>query len=229
MPAQWLFSGGRMMTRAMLLATILSCTCEPKIGYLTTSSNSQIHRFRARNGQYLGYVFAAPGLRRRTSISINPKSTGNHDTCLDWALVKVMDERIGPNILGEGDKSGQLRLASAEVVKELTDEELYIYGRTSGHSKGPYGGPRPAMVSEDNINGKKVFIETIEHSITQTGDKPFFPQGDSGAIVYLENYAMAGLLFAGGLQTKLPFFTHIDDLFSDITRVTRADGIRLLP
>lgn len=59
-------------------------------------------------------------------------------------------------------------------------------------------------------------------SDTQSG---FFARpGDSGSLVYTKgSHVVVGLLFAGNVvKPRTSLFTHIDDLISDIKRVTGA-------
>lgn len=64
---------------------------------------------------------------------------------------------------------------------------------------------------------------TTEHSIVRNGGKEFSTPGDSGSLVWNDENAMVGILFAGCPETRTSYFTHKTDLFADILSMTGAN------
>lgn len=106
---------------------------------------------------------------------------------------------------------------------------LHIRGRTTGDSRGFYNDLKAALVAEEvRQNGTRVKVFTTEHCIVGSDGKQFSALGDSGSIVWNDENAMIGLLFAGCEATRTSYFTHKADLFADILSMTGAKGVRVL-
>ncbi|KAL5342239.1 hypothetical protein BJX70DRAFT_410892 [Aspergillus crustosus] len=169
-----------------------------------------IETWRRNESQYLGYVAAGSGFRTRPAETMKP---GTKHSILDWALVKVREERQAPNRVG----------------KCSLERELCLYGRSSGHSIGQYNSLKPALIVEQIVDEELKQVETREHTILGTMGEPFSLPGDSGGVVHTRQGVMVGMVVAGCTAKDLSFFTHIEDLFPDIMRSTKARKIRLPP
>jgi hypothetical protein len=117
------------------------------------------------------------------------------------------------------------------VPELVSTVELAISGQKSGYMEGYYYSLRPARVHHKLIDGEKVLITTIEHSVQSKGDNGrfFSKPGDSGSLVYTVNgHVVVGLLFAGELDPPwTSCFTHIDDVIADIKCTTGVAEVQL--
>lgn len=118
------------------------------------------------------------------------------------------------------------RVASSNNLNDLSDEPLFIEGRSSGSSEGAYSGLRPALIAEKMVDGIITRMGTIEHSATGYNGESFSRPGDSGSLIYQRPGKVVGMVFAGIEWRGITLFTRIDDLFEDINQRMRATGIR---
>lgn len=89
-----------------------------------------------------------------------------------------------------------------------------------------YSGLQVAMLHY-YVDSKSIVMRTREHCIL--GDTNLFSRGgDSGSWVFNKGGRLAGMVFGSNEHDKITYFTHVDDLFSDILEKTGAAGIQLL-
>ncbi|GES65531.1 hypothetical protein ATEIFO6365_0010045400 [Aspergillus terreus] len=185
------------------------------------SCGKEIRAFRDTDRYELGYVVSASGFK-----TCKVPSTGKSDSKsnMDWALIEVQKRREGPNKLGKGIA---LTLASSNDLNGLSDEPLFIEGRSSGSSEGAYSGLRPALITEKMVDGIITRMGTIEHSATGYNGESFSRPGDSGSLIFQRPGKVGGMVFARAEQKGITLFTRIDDLFEDIKQSMSATDIRI--
>lgn len=201
------------------------------------SFRTEFEQFLSHKSYKFGSVFAASGYRNVPSNTMkNPRPL----TIQDWALISIPKERLGRNMVStfyNCSHSGTL-LTVNQIREDLELREsksvnlnnrLHIRGRTTGDSHGLYGDLKGALVAEEvKDDGSREKVFTTEHSIVGNDGKEFSKPGDTGSLVWNDENAMVGILFAGCPETRTSYFTHKADLFADISSMTGARGVRVL-
>jgi hypothetical protein len=181
----------------------------------------------------LGYVHASSGIRRVV--------TGSHKHEVDWALIKIRDERlaIGNTIQQQLNKSkrrrrakGKPALASSSAEEppaaqltavapssSLASLAVQCHGRTSGLQSGRIS-PALALVK---LHGRTSFSSSW---VVEGGG--FGVPGDSGAWIYDPKAGrLCGHVLAWGRQSRTAYMAPMDLLFEDIRRRLGADTVEL--
>ncbi|KAJ5355675.1 hypothetical protein N7517_010284 [Penicillium concentricum] len=118
-------------------------------------------------------------------------------------------------------------LRDSPIPADLDGMPLFIHGQRSGYCKGVKH-PLDSLVLEDTMkDGEITKRQTYEHSICLLQGPRFSQAGDSGSLVFTDSYVAVGMLFAGGNQHQLSFFTPIQDILDDIKHITKATNVRL--
>lgn len=181
----------------------------------------------------LGYIHASSGIRRVVN--------GSHKHEVDWALIKIRDERlaIGNTIHQHLTKSKRSRKpkgtmgpsassAKQESVRHLTSIapastlprlDVHCHGRTSGLQSGRIS-PALALVK---LHGRTSFSSSW---VVEGGG--FGIPGDSGAWIYdPETGRLCGHVLAWGRQSRTAYMAPMEILFEDIRRRLGADTVEL--
>lgn len=181
----------------------------------------------------LGYVHASSGIRRVVS--------GNLKHEVDWALIKIRDERlaIGNTIYQHLAKSKRSRRANGKSASPPSSAQtasvthlttvapsstlprlpVYCHGRTSGIQSGRIS-PALALVK---LHGRTSFSSSW---VVEGGG--FGIPGDSGAWIYdPQTGRLCGHVLAWGRQSRTAYMAPMDLLFEDIRRRLGADRVEL--
>lgn len=123
---------------------------------------------------------------------------------MDWAIIQVDASREGTNDVRSSISATMFikltsffyyfqRLGDSKMVlyefkpgsddKDLTDQDLQIYGRTSGYSRGWYSGLRDALVGE-TVGDELTRLPTVEHSIVDVWETVLTEWGFGGLGAY---------------------------------------------
>lgn len=102
------------------------------------------------------------------------------------------------------------------------NEILYKNGRMTGYTSGRWNGVATCNITTRIVDGKEITVKTKEHTICAEDGKRFSEEGDSGSLVFNMLGQVIGLLFGGTQQYPISYFSHIDDVYRDITAVTGA-------
>jgi hypothetical protein len=184
----------------------------------------------------LGYVHASSGIRRVV--------TGNVKHEVDWALIKIRDERLalGNTIHQHLTKSKRSRRAKEKSIPAPSSSSspnppasthlttiascsalprlpVHCHGRTSGLQCGHIS-PALALVK---LHGRTSFSSSW---VVEGGG--FGIPGDSGAWIYDPlNGSLCGHVLAWGRQSKTAYMAPMEVLFEDIRRRLGADRVEL--
>jgi hypothetical protein len=181
----------------------------------------------------LGYVHASSGIRRVV--------TGSHKHEVDWALIKIRDERLAicNTVQQQLSKSRRSRRAKCKTTPESSSAQqpsvttlttvapsstlprlpVQCHGRTSGLQSGCIS-PALALVK---LHGRTSFSSSW---VVEGGG--FGVPGDSGAWIYdPETGRLCGHVLAWGRQSKTAYMAPMDLLFEDIRRRLGADTVEL--
>ncbi len=181
----------------------------------------------------LGYVHASSGIRRIV--------TGNLKHEIDWALIKIRDERLAigntihqhlttskkcrkpkgkPSAAPAGVPSPSVRhLTTIAPSSTLSRLPVQCHGRTSGLQSGRIS-PALALVK---LHGRTSFSSSW---VVEGGG--FGVPGDSGAWIYdPQTGRLCGHVLAWGRQSKTAYMAPMDLLFEDIRKRLAADRVEL--
>ncbi|PGG99886.1 hypothetical protein GX51_06097 [Blastomyces parvus] len=166
----------------------------------------------------LGRVYAASGCRL---------TSGNDKRQLDWALITVNSNRMGPNKfppVGSYKDEYMGATFSGEAVDDPTGaepaqgERLYKFDRKTNFTIGCYSGLKTLELSCRKTGN---VIVTNECSVTSLpGSDIFSKRGDSGSFTVDGVTNFVGLLCAGNEDTGVTYYTPANILFEDIMRMT---------
>ncbi|KAI9861240.1 MAG: hypothetical protein M1813_005413 [Trichoglossum hirsutum] len=162
---------------------------------------------------HLGYVFASSGFRRKQQ---EPAKDG---CSIDWALVRVHQDRLGDNKFPEG----VFRWTNRPTIPYITDttvmdigDRAVKWGRTTGHTAGTFNSIKSDVHLPDSDGPSREWCFIGRN----WGD--FGGLGDSGSFVLSKDGDLGGLLFGGsqrGLgEFVLSYVTPITEVFSDIEK-----------
>ncbi|EER44658.1 conserved hypothetical protein [Histoplasma capsulatum H143] len=173
----------------------------------------------------LGRVYAASGFRL---------TSGNDKRQLDWALISVYQNRVGPNKfppVGSYIDEHMGTTFSGEAVddpigkKPAQNDRLYKFGRRTNFTIGCFSGLKVLKLEcwkTGNV------IVTNEWSVTGLpGSATFSKRGDSGSFIVDSASNFVGLLFAGNEGARVTYYTPANILFEDIKQMTGARAVRL--
>ncbi|ERF71880.1 hypothetical protein EPUS_01795 [Endocarpon pusillum Z07020] len=181
----------------------------------------------------LGYVHASSGIRRVV--------TGNLKHEIDWALIKIRDERlaVGNTIHQHITKSKKYRktkgkpsaapsstlnpsvtqLTTIAPSSTLARLPVQCHGRTSGLQSGRIS----AALALVKLHGRTSFSSSW---VVEGG--AFGVPGDSGAWIYdPQTGRLCGHVLAWGRQSKTAYMAPMDLLFEDIRKRLAADRVEL--
>ena len=175
-----------------------------------------------------GYVHASSGIRRRFQDGLK------HE--IDWALLKIHDERLklGNEVVRSDSKhksarsqkqprvpsnqGGAQHLPYVAPSNTLADTSVSCHGRTSGL--------RTGRISRAMTLVKMYGRETFSNSWCVEGG--FGVPGDSGAWIYnSDSLQLCGHVLAWGSQSKTAYIAPMEVLFEDIKRTLGAETVRV--
>ncbi|VUC25747.1 unnamed protein product [Clonostachys rosea] len=199
----------------------------------------------------LGHVWAASGYDHRSS--------NEPVTFLDWALIEVVPNRQGKNVLPD-DSIWKASLAprscrpdykGMDHLKMYRDDttlstlkdgtRVFKYGATTGPTIGLYSGLKTRngipMVNGNPSRKDRVQItkSTEAHVVQRNGNHQFSAPGDSGAMVYDQEGHALGLVFSKlcpSVDQKGDYLTWvipIDQIFEDIKKTCGITDIQISP
>lgn len=180
-----------------------------------------------------GYVHASSGIRRVV--------TGSMKHEVDWALIKIRDERLATgNTIHQHLKSSKrsrkskeritpaqsssqpassTRLTTVAPASSLPRLPVQCHGRTSGLQSGRIS-PALALVK---LHGRTSFSSSW---VVEGGG--FGVPGDSGAWIYdPQTGRLCGHVLAWGRQSRTAYMAPMEILFEDIRRRLGADKVEL--
>lgn len=115
-------------------------------------------------------------------------------------------------------------------TKEIQNgDPVFKLGRTTNATEGMFSGLKSLVLETGKgDSGETVVKETLEHWIAayDNADSRFSKPGDSGAVVLDKNGRFVGLLFGGGVEKNITYFTPWKRLFDDIKHITGALKVR---
>lgn len=186
-------------------------------------------RFFDEGKHIMGHVWAGSGFGRRT----------RENGILDWALIKVQEERIGLNVLPDvdawprsmpkmnvppktiwGKELGEVVRRGQSLISESPAFKYGVVtkGRTavcSEYKVGVVTSERRYMANEDPLRYGAT-VEPMFVPVENDEETEFAAPGDSGSIVYNGEGQALGLLFRGNPRTHLAYVTPLNDVFDDI-------------
>ncbi|KAJ5940537.1 hypothetical protein N7516_000705 [Penicillium verrucosum] len=176
----------------------------------------EIQTFKNDNRAAFGHVYAASGFRTTPPVPGRPTSN------LDWALIEVPDDRIGQNVTPDG-----YDLRDSPIPESLEGVQLFIHGQRSGYRKGTKSPLRSAILNHAIQDGVEINRTTFEHCIHPLHTPEYSHKGDSGSLVFTMSHVVVGMLFAGGVNHMMSYFTPMEVLIEDIKNITKATDVRL--
>lgn len=105
--------------------------------------------------------------------------------------------------------------------------QLFIHGQRSGYRKGTRNPLESAILNHTIQDGVKIERTTFEHSIYPVHTSEFSHEGDLGSLVFTMSHVVVGMLFAGGVNHMMSYFTPMEVLIEDIKNITKATDVRL--
>ncbi|PYH91025.1 hypothetical protein BO71DRAFT_443470 [Aspergillus ellipticus CBS 707.79] len=170
-----------------------------------------IDRCRNTKSYEMGSAAAGSGLRAR-KVPFIPHATLPSN--MDWALIRVSERHQGTN---QTESGRYISNPSPKTFNDIEDTPLYLYSRRMcGESKGKYHLLDTATVeiAENVVNGERISVKTLEHTIVGADREPFSQYGDSGALVHTLGGNVVGMLWGCFDHAGISFFTRFDDLTS---------------
>ncbi|KAH8430003.1 uncharacterized protein LDX57_007676 [Aspergillus melleus] len=197
-------------------------------------AKDRIQSFRTLQSNNLGHVFACSGLNSIVPTTMAPGAISLSN--MDWALIKPLPMRRGLNEVATFERPavGDLPfpfqvgsiLADGSGVKMSGGDRVFKCGRATGYTAGYYSELAEFHILTEMANGVERPIVTREYAITNSS--AFSEPGDSGALIFNRDLQVVGMIFAISERNMRTYFTHIDDLFRDIKRVTGAQVVKIM-
>ncbi|KZF24035.1 hypothetical protein L228DRAFT_237004 [Xylona heveae TC161] len=169
----------------------------------------------------LGHLFCGSGHKRN-----------GESHRLDWALIKVDQERIGTNKLPSRETWDNLPCNSRMIVpihldkltkignRSQSSEYVFQVGNVSKASIGEFS----EMRSDCLLKGETV--HSIEYCFTGRGGL-FAQEGDSGALVYDMTCSLVGMVFLGNSMFYNPGVTYVMDIKHLVKDIEERTGCKV--
>ena len=148
---------------------------------------------------------------------LSPGQMKNHHVCSN-------------RIPKKGKEVTNSTLHSEDPSPTLPQEaEVFKVGRSTGHTTGKWSGVKHTKISRCVVDSKEIIEVTFER--TDCGlrmDEPFSAPGDSGALVFMCDGQVVGMVVGGIKKESISYVTPIYDLFCDIKEWGGFHDIRVM-